>query len=255
MTRSGATVFRRNLPWTGYFERLAWQQAPRPWKTRLRWLAGGLAAVVLANLLVVLLLRWVNVPLSAFMLWHKLDGRQPVYEWVDWSRISPAMPIAVVAAEDQRFLSHHGFDFKAIAEALEENKYRRRPRGASTLSQQVARNLFLWHGGGWLRKGLEAVLTVAIETCWPKKRILEVYLNIAQFGPHIFGVDAASQAYFGIAPADLDTTQAALLAAVLPGPGRYRIDPPSPYVQQRAAEIDQQVRMLGGPAFQAALNE
>lgn len=248
-------MFRTDLPWTDYFERQARQQRPRARHAWVKWTGISLAALMPALLFLIILLRWVDVPVSAFMLWHRLAGKNTVYHWVDWNGISPAVPIAVVAAEDQNFTEHHGFDFEAIADALEDNKRRRRPRGASTLSQQVAKNLFLWSGGGWLRKGLEACLTVAIETCWPKKRILEVYLNIAQFGPQIFGVEAASRAYFGVSPSSLSSTQAALLAAVLPSPNRYRLNPPSPYVSRRAAEIDQQVQLLGGPAFLAALNE
>lgn len=248
-------MFRTYLPWTDYFERRAYQQRPRSKHAWIKWIGITLVALMLAHLFLIILLRWVDVPVSAFMLWHRLAGRKTVYQWVDWNRISPAVPIAVVAAEDQNFTEHHGFDFEAISDALEENKHRRRPRGASTVSQQVAKNLFLWSGGGWLRKGLEACLTVAIETCWPKKRILEVYLNIAQFGPQIYGVDAASRTYFGVPPAGLSSTQAALLAAVLPSPSRYRLNPPSPYVSQRAADIDRQVQLLGGPAFLAPLND
>ena len=252
-------MFRSNLPWTDYFERSEYQRRQqRPRFPRLswgKWIAGALAALLMVNLLVILLLRWTDVPLSAFMLWHKLDGKKTVYRWVDWNQIAPAASIAVVAAEDQNFTEHHGFDFKAISDALEDNKRRNRPRGASTLSQQVAKNLFLWSGGGWLRKGLEAYLTVAIETCWPKKRILEVYLNIAQFGPHVFGVDAASRAYFGIPAARLSSSQAALLAAVLPSPNHYRLKPPSTYVRQRASDIGRQVRLLGGPTYLSSLNK
>jgi monofunctional biosynthetic peptidoglycan transglycosylase len=248
-------MFRSDMFWTDRFERRVHNRPPRSRTAWIKWVAGALAALIMAHLFLIALLRWVDVPISAFMLWHKLGGKKTHYHWVDWNQISPMAAIAVVTAEDQNFMNHRGFDFEAIADALEENKNRRRPRGASTLSQQVAKNLFLWSGGGWLRKGLEAYLTVVIETFWPKKRILEVYLNIAQFGPQIFGISAASQTYFNIPPARLSSTQAALLATVLPSPDRYRINPPSPYVQQRAAEIEHQIQLLGGPAFLAPLIE
>jgi monofunctional biosynthetic peptidoglycan transglycosylase len=248
-------MFRSNLPWTDYYERDEHQRRPRAMQSWSKWMAGALAGLIMANLIVIILLRWTDVPVSAFMLWHKLEGKRTIYQWVDWNQISPAASIAVVAAEDQNFTEHHGFDLKAIADAIEENKHRHRPRGASTLSQQVAKNLFLWSGGGWLRKGLEVYLTAVIEICWPKKRILEVYLNIAQFGPHIFGVDAASRVYFGIPAARLSSSQAALLAAVLPSPDHYRLKPPSPYVRRRAVDIGRQVRLLGGPTYLSSLNK
>ena len=214
-----------------------------------RWLCLGLSGAVAGILLLILLLRWIPVPTSAFMLWHHIEGNRPEYQWVAWSEISAEMPIAVVAAEDQRFPYHWGLDLDAIADAMAANQQRSRARGGSTITQQVAKNLFLWSGRNWIRKGLEAGLTVAIELCWPKRRILEVYLNIAQFGPHTFGVAAASQRYFRVPPSRLTNEQAALLAAVLPSPKRYVISPPSPYVRQRAADIQEQVGLLGGPVY------
>jgi monofunctional glycosyltransferase len=214
-----------------------------------RWMALGLLGVVVCLLLLILLLRWVPVPTSAFMLSQRIDGGRPEYRWVAWSEISAQMPIAVVAAEDQRFAYHWGLDLDAIADAMAANQQRSRPRGGSTITQQVAKNLFLWPGRNWIRKGLEAALTIAIELCWPKRRILEVYLNIAQFGPHTFGVAAASQRYFRVPPSLLNDEQAALLAAILPSPKRYVVSPPSPYVRQRAADIREQVALLGGPVY------
>lgn len=219
-----------------------------------RGLVVGLVGSGAAICLLILLLRWVPVPTSAFMLSHHWRGDPVTYEWAALPSIAPSMPIAVVAAEDQRFLLHRGFDFDAIAEAMTENRQRPRPRGASTISQQVAKNLFLWPRSSWLRKGLEAGLTVAIEVCWPKRRILEVYLNIAQFGPGIFGVSAASRHYFDIPPSQLDGRQAALLAAILPSPDKYSLKPPSPYMLQRSLQIQEQVRLLGGPDYLSVLN-
>ena len=157
---------------------------------------------------------------------------------------------AVIAAEDQKFPEHWGFDVSAIEKALAHNeRHETRIRGASTLSQQTAKNLFLWDGRSWLRKGLEAGLTVGIETVWSKKRILTVYLNIAEFGDGIFGVEAAAQRYFHKPASQLTPGEAALLAAVLPNPIRYRADAPSGYVRSRQAWILRQMRQLGGEGF------
>ena len=155
----------------------------------------------------------------------------------------------MVAAEDQRFPDHIGFDFVEIQEALEDQDEGKPLRGASTLSQQVAKNLFLWSGRDWIRKGLEAWFTVLLELCWPKQRILEVYLNIAEFGEYTFGVEAASQRFFKKPAAQLSTREAARLAAVLPNPQRYRVDQPSAYVLKRQRWIEQQMRQLGGTVF------
>jgi monofunctional biosynthetic peptidoglycan transglycosylase len=219
-----------------------------------RRLVLGIVGLAGFTLLLIVLLRWVPVPFSAFMVGHFLSGERVEYDWVPLAEISRAMPIAVVASEDQRFPDHWGFDFGAIADALEHNQRHKRLRGASTISQQTAKNLFLWPGRSWVRKGLEAGFTVAIELCWPKRRILEVYLNIAQFGPNTFGVGAASRRFFGRPPARLTAFQAALLAAALPNPNQYKIAPPSAYVWQRAADIQEQVRLLGGAAYLSRLD-
>ena len=167
--------------------------------------------------------------------------------------ISPWMGLAVIAAEDQKFPDHWGFDVPAIEKALAHNeRNENRIRGASTLSQQTAKNLFLWDGRSWLRKGLEVGLTVGIETVWSKKRILTVYLNIAEFGDGIFGVEAAAQRYFHKPASRLTPAEAALLAAVLPNPIRFRADAPSGYVHSRQAWILRQMRQLGGEGFMQA---
>ena len=199
--------------------------------------------------LAILVLRWVPPPTSAFILLH--DG--PVrHEWVPWPEISRELAIAVVAAEDQRFLEHHGFDFAQISSALSEQEARRL-RGASTISQQVAKNLFLWPGHSWLRKGLEAWLTLWIEALWPKQRILEVYLNFAEFGPGVYGAGAACRLYFGTAPRTLGPKEAARLAAVLPDPRRIHVLAPGPWAEERAAQIQDLVASLGGPGYLRAL--
>lgn len=200
------------------------------------------------------------VPLSAVMLerqigaWLSGDFHYVAHsDWVGMDEISPWMGLAAIAAEDQKFPEHWGFDVSAIEKALAHNeRQENRVRGASTLSQQTAKNLFLWDGRSWLRKGLEAGLTVGIETVWSKKRILTVYLNIAEFGEGTFGVEAASRRYFHKPASKLTASEAALLAAVLPNPIRFRADAPSGYVRSRQAWILRQMRQLGGEGFMQA---
>ena len=214
----------------------------RRWSLRL-----GLAAVallLLATLPPLVLFRRVPPPTSAFMLRaHFADpatGRacQTVHHhWVDAADLPREVSAAVVMAEDQRFRQHHGFDFGSIQKAVEERTRSGRVRGASTLTQQVAKNLFLWPGRSWLRKAIEAWYTVWLELLWAKPRILEVYLNLAQFGPCVFGVGAAAEIYFHRSARYLTPQQAALLAAVLPDPDKLRVDDPGPYTRRRAAEI------------------
>lgn len=197
------------------------------------------------------------VPFSAIMLerqvgaWLSGNFQYVAHsDWVGMDEISPWMGLAAIAAEDQKFPEHWGFDVSAIEKALAHNeRQENRVRGASTLSQQTAKNLFLWDGRSWLRKGLEAGLTVGIETVWSKKRILTVYLNIAEFGEGTFGVEAASQRYFHKPASQLTASEAALLAAVLPNPIRFRADAPSGYVRSRQAWILRQMRQLGGEGF------
>ncbi len=202
---------------------------------------------VAAPLLVLLLLRWAPPPTTAFILRHTLlsaDDAGVAYRWTDWDQISSHVAIAVIAAEDQKFFGHHGFDVASIQDAVADARRGAGLRGASTISQQVAKNLFLWPGRSFVRKGLEAYLTVGLELAWPKRRILEVYLNVAEFGPGVFGIGAASERFFGKAPAAITADEAALLAAVLPNPVRLRVDQPSAYVRERHSWILGQMRRL-----------
>lgn len=204
----------------------------------------GMLIVVVSSWMTVLPFRWIDPPTTAFMLQDK-SGRVPVlHEWLDWINLRGAAPIAVVASEDQKFAHHYGFDLKSIRDSMDDYDDGASLRGASTISQQVAKNLYLWPGKSFLRKGIEAYLTVLVEASWSKRRILEIYLNIAEFGPGIYGVAAASDFYFGKAPADLTDADAALLAAVLPNPKQRRVDQPSPYVRERQRWIMQQMRRL-----------
>jgi monofunctional biosynthetic peptidoglycan transglycosylase len=226
----------------------------------LKLLAGLLLAWLLTTVVAVLLLRWLQPLTSAFMLEAKVHAWAArersyhcAYQWVSLEQISPHAAIAVIAAEDQRFRFHAGFDFAQIREAVRASERGKRLRGASTISQQVAKNLFLWGGHSFVRKALEAYFTVLIETLWPKERILEVYVNIAQFGEGIYGVEAAGQVFWHKPAARLSSAEAALLAAVLPEPLRLHADRPSRYLLGRRDEILNQMRELGGAAYLRAL--
>ena len=209
----------------------------------------------MASFSAVLALRYLDPPITSFMLQARIGAfveGTPLelrHEWRDIAAISPHAAVAVVASEDQRFPLHDGFDRRQIERALQAAEQGGRSRGASTITQQVAKNLFLWPGRSWVRKGIEAWFTVLMEWLWPKQRILEIYLNTAEFGRGIYGVPSASRWYFRKEAAQLTASEAALLAAVLPSPLRYRVDKPGPYVQQRRGEILRQMHALGGRAW------
>lgn len=223
----------------------------------------------------VAVLRFVDPIGSPFMLVRWLEaaaagnpGFAIHYEFRSLRSISPNLPLAVVAAEDQRFAVHHGFDFVAIEKAQVHNEKMiaraekrgtpvRRLRGASTISQQTAKNLFLWQGVGptrWVRKGLEVWYTALIETLWPKRRILEMYVNVAEFGDGVYGAQAAARQFFGKDASRLSAAEAARLAAVLPSPKRYNAARPGAYVQRRAQGITRQMRAIGGTGYLRSLD-
>jgi monofunctional biosynthetic peptidoglycan transglycosylase len=170
------------------------------------------------------------------------------HQWVEWNKISGQIKVAVMASEDQTFATHYGFDFAAMKKAWLYNQRGRRIRGGSTITQQVAKNIYLWPGTSYVRKGIEAYFTALIELCWPKRRILEIYLNSAEFGYGTFGVEAASLRFFKKSASKLSANEAALLAAVLPAPKRYLVNQPSSYVRARQAWILRQMSRLGGTA-------
>lgn len=235
----------------------------------MRIRAGRILRALLLVLLVPLLcaiaaaisLRWWPPPASAFMLEARVDALlqgnasyRTRYEWLPLEQISPHAALAVIASEDQQFPFHYGFDFNSIRDAVRQHEQgSRRLRGASTITQQVAKNLFLWNGHSFVRKALEALLTVVIETTWPKERILEVYLNIAQFGPGIYGVGAAARHFFHKDAARLSSSESALLAAVLPNPLQLRVEAPSHYVLERRDWTLRQMSNLGGPAYRGVI--
>ncbi|HEY3383921.1 MAG TPA: monofunctional biosynthetic peptidoglycan transglycosylase [Vicinamibacterales bacterium] len=217
---------------------------------------GRLAALAfVASVLAVLALRWIPPLTSGVMIERRVEaliGGRPYhvdYRWVPWTRMSRQAGLAVIASEDQNFPTHHGFDLEAIQKAIDKHDKGGHLRGASTISQQVAKNVFLWSGRSFVRKGLEAYLTALIELAWPKRRILEVYLNIVELGDGVFGVEAASQRFFRKPAAKLGPSEAALLAAVLPNPIRLRVNRPSAYVEERRAWILQQMDQLGGTSL------
>ncbi|WP_082070556.1 monofunctional biosynthetic peptidoglycan transglycosylase [Gynuella sunshinyii] len=214
----------------------------------IRWLFVIAISFCLLTIAGVFSLRWINPPTTAMIMRdplvadHWLGNR-----WTDLDDISAQLPLAVISSEDQKFPDHMGFDFEAIADALEEQ--RKRPRGASTITQQLAKNLFLWPGRSYVRKGLEAWFTLWMEWLWPKQRIMEVYLNVIEYGPGVYGVTTASERFFHKSPARLTRTEASLLAAVLPNPKRMSASQPSAYVWSRSYEIRQAMRALGGISY------
>jgi len=229
---------------------------PSGWpRTFLRYSLIAIAAFVGLSVLFVLVFRFVPVFGSMVMAerkvssWFQGDNLTIEQQWEPWSRLSDNAKMAVMAGEDQRFPDHWGFDVAQIKRSITQWSDGGDLRGASTLTQQTARNLFLWTGRSWIRKGLEAWFTLLLEALWPKQRILEVYLNIAEWDTGVFGLEAAAQHYFGTSAANLSVSQASHLAAILPNPRGWSASQPSAYVQQRAAWIQRQMRNLGGTAF------
>lgn len=218
-------------------------------RTVLRWVVG---TFFVSSILAVTVYRWAPVPVTPLMLirccQQMLRGEKIrlKHHWVDIDKgIAPDLVLAVVASEDQRFTTHHGFDFDAISKAWDERVEGKRRRGASTISQQTAKNVFLWPGGGWLRKGLEVYFTILIELAWDKERIMEVYLNSIEMGDGIYGADAVAWQHFGRGADRLTRANCALIAATLPNPIKYSSKSPSRYMLKRQTQILKQMRNLG----------
>lgn len=226
----------------------------------LRHLLQILAFFILFSILIVWIGRWVNPTSTALMFERRVQAwwaQEPLdikHQWQDWDQLSEALKVAVLAAEDQKFIEHRGFDLEAIQAALVHNRQGKSVRGASTLTQQLAKNLFLWSDRSWLRKGIEAWFTFLLEHFWSKQRILEVYLNSVEWGKGIFGAEAAAQYYFGVSAQALNAQQASLLAAILPNPRYWSASQPSAYVTHKSAWIRQQVHQLGGNQHLKPLN-
>lgn len=213
----------------------------------LKWLAVGFLAI---SVLSVLVYRWVPVYVTPLMLIRCgesiIDGKTPAihHRWVPLEEMSKYMPVAVIASEDANFLSHHGFDFDAIRSAAKDMKKGKRRRGASTISQQTAKNVFLPPSSTWLRKGLEAYFTVLIELLWSKERIMEVYLNSIEMGPQIYGVEAVALRHFGCQASELTRANCALIAATLPNPLKFSSLKPSRYMRKRQKQIEHEMRFV-----------
>ncbi len=213
------------------------------------WAAVSLTAL---SILLVLLFKWVPVsgtPLMVIRMVQQAASGQEIrlkHDWVAMNKISPNLQLAVICSEDQNFVNHWGFDLEAIDKALKDSKKRnRQPRGASTISQQTAKNVFLWPGRSWVRKGFEVWFTGWIELLWSKERILQVYLNSIEMGNGIYGAEAAAQHYFNVPASALTARQAAAIAAVLPNPRKYSAAKPGPYVSGRISWIQGQMRQYG----------
>ena len=210
-----------------------------------------LLGFVLVSLALVILLKWVPVPLTPLMLIRSFEQNQEnkgsdwQHEWVPLEHISKNLQLAVICSEDQNFLKHNGFDLKAIQKAYNDNQKGKRLKGASSISQQTAKNVFLWPERSWLRKGLETYFTFLIELIWSKERIMEVYLNSVEMGPSIYGAEAASWHWFGKPASKLSQPEAAAIAAVLPSPLLYRAHPATDYIEGRKLWIVQQMYFFG----------
>jgi monofunctional biosynthetic peptidoglycan transglycosylase len=221
-------------------------------KKYLRFIIKSSIAFVILSVLWVFMYTWVNVPVTPLMGIRKLQSKNKYiirHQWVPLSKISRNLQLAVICSEDQRFIQHHGFDKEAIKKAIAAHKSGKRLRGASTISQQTAKNVFLWPHRSWIRKGLETYFTFLIETLWSKERILEVYLNSIEMGDGIYGAEAAAQFWFDTSANALNRDQAAAIAAILPNPIRFLANPPSEYIQKRKEWMMIQMRNYGTLVF------
>lgn len=224
-------------------------------KKILLWVKRIILIFFIWSIFSVLLFRFVPVPVTPLMIIRcteqLFEGESPKlkHDWVPFDKISPNLVRAVIASEDNRFLTHNGFDFVELKKAIKENEKRKKARGASTISQQTAKNVFLWPGHSFIRKGFEAYFTVLIELFWSKERIMEVYLNSIEMGDGIYGAEAVAKAHFHTSAAKLTKYQSALIAATLPNPIRYNSAKPGPYVLKRAGQIQRLMPKLGALEF------
>ena len=214
----------------------------------------GALLMFLAVNLYAMALRFVPVPTTILMVQRNLDGEEVMRNWTPIEEISPYMVEAVMSGEDSRFCEHDGIDWQAIEQAFEDNQNSERRRGGSTITQQTAKNVFFWNGGGYLRKAGEAWFASLIDFTWGKSRVMEVYLNVAEWGDGIFGVEAAAQTRFGTSAKDLTSQETALLAAVLPSPYKWRLDPPSEFVQGRARILQKRMAIIQSSDYAACVS-
>jgi monofunctional glycosyltransferase len=224
---------------------------PKIW----RWTKKIFLILFIAQFVYIILLKWINPPITITQLVSWVSGHGLKRDYVSNNSISYNAKLAVIASEDQLFTDHNGFDWKSIQKAMKYNERKPgRVRGASTISQQVAKNVFLWQGRSWVRKGLETYFTFMIELIWGKKRILQMYLNVSEMGTGIFGIERAANIYFNKPARNLTQQEAALIAACLPNPKRYKVKPASPYVVARSRRVMQQMNFLQpDPDLQAVI--
>lgn len=213
-----------------------------------RFIKRTFITLFIAQLVYIVALKWINPPITITQFNSWLSGEGLERDYILYDEMPKSIKLAVIASEDQLFAVHNGFDKKSIEKALDYNRKKegKKVRGASTISQQVAKNVFLWQGRSWFRKGLETYFTFMIETIWGKERILEMYLNVAEMGPGVYGVEAASQRYFNKSASRLSRSEAARIAVVLPNPKKYKINPPGNYVSSRAEWVLRQMRNIEG---------
>jgi monofunctional biosynthetic peptidoglycan transglycosylase len=223
------------------------------WRRRLRWAFFFLLGAIVLVHLYAALLRVVPVPGTVLMAQRGFSGETVQRDWTRLEDMSPHLARAVMAGEDSRFCEHWGVDFSAIQQALDDNAKGGRRRGGSTITQQTAKNVFLWNGGGYPRKAVEAWFALYTNVVWGKRRTLEIYLNVAEWGDGIFGAEAAAQARFGKAAKDLTRREAALLASVLPSPNKWRVDPPSDFVSSRATTLMQRMNVIETSRYDSCL--
>lgn len=210
-----------------------------------RWIKKVFIILFIAQLLYIIFLKWINPPVTITQLVSWVSGHGLKRDYVDYQSISYTAKLAVISSEDQLFADHSGFDWKSIKKAMKYNEKKPgRVRGASTITQQVAKNVFLWQGRSWIRKGLETYFAFMIEWIWGKKRILEMYLNVSEMGPGIFGIERAANIYFNKSARNLSRQESALIAACLPNPKRYKVKPASPYVMSRSRKVMQQMNFI-----------
>ncbi len=227
---------------------------PETKKTRWLWrIFKILLWIVLILHLYAVALRFLPVPTTILMTQRALAGEDVRRDWTRLEDISPHLPRAVMGGEDSRFCDHHGVDFEAITQALEDNAEGGRRRGGSTITQQTAKNVFLWNGGSYVRKAAEAYYALMVNIVWGKRRTMEIYLNVAEWGDGIFGAEAAAQARFGKPAKDLTKREAALLAAVLPSPNKWRVDPPGDYVSERAGTLMKRAEVIRTSGYDECL--
>ena len=223
------------------------------WRRTLGWIVKLVLAFLLLSVTMVVVYRFVGPPVTWTMIGDVIGGHGATKRWMPLGRIDPSMARAVIAAEDSRFCAHHGFDIEALEDAYRRNQQGGRIRGGSTISQQTAKNVFLWQGGGYFRKGLEAYFTVLIETIWGKRRIMEVYLNVAETGIGTYGVNAGSMRYFKHDASRLSAREAALIAAVLPLPKKRAAIDPKGFTRRYGNTITARIGVVRGDGLDACL--